>query len=80
MTGALPVERQDLIRHVFADATCMLEMAHAFASTGQGSGLSSTEYGQCAKRLEGAARNLVTLSAALPLLICPSVEHDDEHA
>lgn len=78
MSERLSSERQDLVRHVFADATCMLEMAHAFASTGQGSELSAAEYRQCANRLESVARNVVILAAALPLLICPSIENDGE--
>ena len=77
MTEDLTPDRRDLIQQVFADATSALEVAHAFASTGQSHGLSPLEYRQCAKRLQTAIQDVGTLAAALPMLICPTREAED---
>jgi hypothetical protein len=78
MTEALTPDRRDLIQQVFADITSALEVAHAFASTGQSHGLSPREYRRCAKRLQTAARDVGTLAAALPVLICPTSDSEDK--
>jgi hypothetical protein len=76
MSEPLPDLRQGLVRHVFADATTLSERLHAFASTGQSAGLSPGGYLQCAKRLESAAKILLALAQALPVLICPGLGDD----
>ena len=78
MTQDLTPDRRDLIQQVFADITSALEVAHAFASTGQAHGLSPMEYRQGAKRLQTATRDVATLAAALPVLICPTSEEEAE--
>jgi len=72
MTEDLTPDRRDLIQQVFADITSALEVAHAFASTGQAHGLSPKEYRRCAQRLQTATQDVATLAAALPVLICPT--------
>ena len=71
MTRDLLPDRQDLIQQLFADITSALEVAHAFASTGQSHGLSPAAYGQCAKRLQAATGDIATLAAAVGVLLCP---------
>lgn len=70
----LSAERENVVRHVFADATGILEGAHAIASAGQGPGQSKAGYCRCARRLEVLARDVTTLADALPLLMDPDVE------
>lgn len=74
MTEDLTPDRRDLLQQVFADVTSALEVAHSFASTGQSHGLSPMEYRQCAQHLQAATRDVVTLAAALLVLICPTSE------
>lgn len=74
MTEDLTPDRRDLIQQVFADVTNALEVAHSFASTGQSHGFSLMEYRQCAQRPQAATRDIVTLAAALLVLICPTSE------
>jgi len=78
MTEDLTPDRRDLIQQVFADVTSALEVAHRIASTGQSHGLPPMAYRQCAQRLQAATRDVVTLAAALLVLIGPTSEDQGE--
>ena len=80
MTRDLLPDRRETIQRLFADITSALEVAHAFASTGQSQGLSPAEYERCAKRLQAASGDMATLSAAVRVLLCPASEHGDDRA
>jgi hypothetical protein len=67
-------DRRDLIRQLFAEATAVLERAHAGASNGQSSKLDVAAYLQCANRVERAARDLLTLAVAPPILMVPGTD------
>ena len=70
--------RRELIRHLFADITSALEIAHTIAATGQSSKLAHAEYARCAKRLQAATKDIVTLAAAVSVVLCPVSEDTHE--
>lgn len=72
MTGDLLPDRRDLVQRLFVDITSALEVAHAFALTGQSHRLSPGEYHRCANRLHAAAQDVVALVAAVRVVICPT--------
>jgi len=78
VTQDLLPDRRALIQHLFADITSALEIAHAFASTGQSSKLSPAEYGRCAERLQATTKDVSTLAAAVNVVLCPAREDASE--
>jgi dihydrodipicolinate synthase/N-acetylneuraminate lyase len=77
VTRDLEPDRRDLVQRLFADITSALEVAHAFASTGQSHALSPAEYARCAERLKAAISDVETLGAAIRVVLSPTEEVSD---
>ena len=71
-------DRRALVQHLFADVTSALEIALAFAVTGQSSKLSPEEYARCAKRLQAETEGVTTLAAAVCAVLSLATADSDD--
>ncbi len=55
---------RELVRHLFAAATALIETAHDAATTGQSSEIAAGEYAAVARRLQAAAQDIAALAEA----------------
>ncbi len=72
-------DHRDLVRRLFAAATALIETAHDAAVAGQSGAiagqsevLTAGAYAEAARRLEAAARSLITLAEAAAVIVGPS--------
>ncbi len=61
-------DHRELVRHPFAAAAEITVTAHEAAIAGQSEALTARAYVEKARRLEAAARNLVTLAEAAAVI------------
>ncbi len=61
-------DRRELLRRLFVALAEMTETAHEVAIAGQSEALTARAYAEKARRLEAAARNLVTLAEAAAVI------------
>ncbi len=62
----------ELLRHLFAAATALIETAHEAAIAGQSEALTAEAYAEAAQQLQGAARGIAALAEATTVIACPS--------
>ena len=61
-------DHRELLRRLFVALAEMTETAHEVAIAGQSEALTARAYAEKARRLEAAARNLVTLAEAAAVI------------
>jgi len=64
-------DHRELVRHLFAAATDMIETAHETATAGQSEALSAEAYVAAAQRLRGVAGGIATLTEAAAVIAGP---------
>ena len=64
--------RRELVRHMFAAATALIETAHEAAIAGPSEALNARAYAEAAQRLQGAARDITALAEAATVIAGPS--------
>ncbi len=65
-------DHQELVRHLFAAATALIETAHDAAIAGQSGAIAAGDYAEAAHRLQGAARDIAALAEAAAVIVGPS--------
>ncbi len=65
-------DRRELVRHMFAAVTALIETAHEAAIAGQSEALTAEAYAGAAGRLQAAARDIVALAEAAAVIAGPS--------
>ena len=59
---------RELVRHLFAAATALIETAHEAAIAGQSEALTARAYAEAARQLEAAARDIAALAEAAAVI------------
>ena len=57
-------DHRELVRHLFAAATELIETAHDAAAAGQSSGITAGDYAAAARTLQATARDVAALAEA----------------
>ncbi len=65
-------DHRELVRRLFVVAAEITETAHGAAIAGQSEVLTAGAYAEAARRLEAAARSLITLAEAAAVIADPS--------
>ncbi len=61
-------DHRELVRHLFAAATALIETAHDAAIAGQSGAIAAGDYAEAAHRLQGAARDIAALAEAAAVI------------
>ena len=65
-------DHRELVRHLFAAVTALIETAHEAATAGQSEALTARAYAGAARRLREAARGIAALAEAAAVIAGPS--------
>ena len=66
-------DHRELVRHLFAVATELIETAHDAAVAGQSGKIAADDYTAAAHRLQAAARDIAALAEAAMIVANPGI-------